>query len=181
MKSYFFTTHVNIAVLLFGLVALAPSSQAESQAGPFGGGGGGDFRIVCEPGEFVVGIDAQISHVVDRIAPVCGSRGGGTYGRPQAGTGEGKFQKMRCPGTGLLTILHVFVDAGPLVTNVGMSCWNPFNGDTANKVLRTGGVPVNDERFNCQNGEVAIGIFGRAGTAVDSLGLICDKWQIPGQ
>jgi hypothetical protein len=31
----------------------------------------------------------------------------------------------------------------------------------------------------CSQGEVGIGIYGRAGDAIDRLGLICEKWQPP--
>jgi hypothetical protein len=176
MNIRIFAPNATLATALCALLAVANVANAKTRIGPFGGGGGGDFRTVCEPGEYMVGFDAQTTHVVDRIAPVCG-RDGGTYGRPWAGGDNGRVKSLRCPGAGVVTILQVFVDAGPLISDVGMSCWNPISGETADKVLRTRGVSINSQRMICDDGQVAVGIFGRAGTAIDSLGLICDTWH----
>jgi len=162
------------------LPMLATDSRARD-VGDFGGRGGGEFRITCEPGDFLVGFDVMATHVIDRIAPVCGhARQGGTYGRQWIGGNAGTLHKPRCQPGAILTILHVFADKTPLVNRLGFTCWHPGTGAVTNSLPDYGGVAGNNQRLMCARGEVATGIYGRAGTAIDRLGLICDKWPLTG-
>jgi hypothetical protein len=158
------------------LVLFATEGQARD-LGPVGGAGGGEFRIACEPGDSVVGFDVMATHVIARIAPVCGNRKeGGTYGRPWIGSdvAGATLYKPRCEPGSILTILHVFWDRTPLINNLGFTCWNPKTG-TTNDVLPTfgGDTQVNQKRLRCKNREAGTGIVGRAGTAIDALGVTC--------
>jgi hypothetical protein len=170
-------------VVVLALWALPMHTQA-GDAGALGGGGGGEFRISCEPGHSLVGIDTMATHVIDRIAPVCGDRKASatdTYGRPWVGGEAGTLRKPRCPPDAVVTVLHVFVDSGLLVNRVGFTCWNPKTNAMTDSFPEYGGEPVNDQRLVCPQGEVGIGIYGRAGSAIDRLGLICGSWQVAAQ
>src|SRR5262245_25849711 len=174
------TVAVVIAWAACSVAAAILGSQSHARdVGSFGGTGGGEFRITCEPGDFLVGFDVIHTHVIDRIAPVCGdARKGGTYGRPWIGgvpkLATRRDRKERCQPGALLTILHVFADRIPLVNRVGFTCWHPGTGDVTNNL---GGVAGNNRRLICPHGEVATGIYGRAGTAIDRLGLICERFE----
>ena len=164
--------------------ALALSLSAmESQArdvGPAGGGGGEEFRTTCEAGGQVVGFDVVATHVLIRIAPVCGDRKKSptdTYGRPwSGGDAAGTLYKRRCELDAVITILHVFWDKTPLVNRLGFTCWHTRNNAMTNSSANYGGQAVGNKRLICPQGEVATGIYGRAGGAIDQLGLICEPW-----
>ncbi len=161
-------------ILLIGLLVGAPEAGHARDIGALGGSGGGAFRIACEPGDPVVGFDIWATHVVQMIAPICGStRRGGTYGMPTAGQRIGQRQHVVCPPGGVLTILHVFADRTPLVSGVGFTCWTARNATNSNHPPRSVGHATRNKRFICPPGEMATGIYGRAGTAIDKLGLTC--------
>jgi hypothetical protein len=179
MKNIRFIHWVAVALLC---VFAAPKAVLAGDAGAVGGTGGGEFRISCEPGDTLVGIDAMATHVIDFIAPVCGNRQKdslATYGRPSAGALAGTLYKPRCPPDAVLTILHVFADKTPLVARVGFTCWNIKTQEMTNSYAEFGGdTAVFDKRLVCPPGQVGTGIYGRAGTAIDRLGLICSDWQV---
>lgn len=160
-------------------LALFATEGQTKDLGPEGGSGGGEFRIACESGDSIVGFDVMATHVITRIAPVCGNRKeGGTYGRPWIG-GEvagATLYKPRCAPGSILTILHVFWDKTPLINKFGFTCWNPKSGKT-NDVLPSfgGNTQINQKRLICKNREVGTGIIGRAGTAIDALGVTCSR------
>ena len=168
-----------VAASALALCLPATDSKA-TDVGPAGGGGGGEFRIACEPGDQLVGFDVIASHVLVALAPVCGNRKlspTDTYGRPWAG-GEataGSY-KPRCELDAVITILHVFWDKTPLVNRVGFTCWHTRNNRMTNSPASYGGEAVGNKRLICPQGEIATGIYGRAGGAIDQLGLICGPW-----
>lgn len=169
------------ALAVAAAMLLPPVNAQAADAGALGGGGGGEFRIRCEPGDQLVGIDTMATHVIDFIAPVCGNRRTdplATYGRPSVGGQVGTLRKPRCPPSGVVTILHVFIDRTPLVSRVGFTCWNIVNNAMSDSFADYGGESVNDRRLICPPGEIGVGIYGRAGTAIDQLGLICEPWQV---
>ena len=170
----------SVSAIALALSVFATESHADD-VGAFGGGGGGPFRTACESGHFVVGLDTMATHVIDGIAPVCGDRRNdalATYGRPLAGGVAGTVRKPRCPPDSVLTILHVFIDNAQLVNRVGFTCWNTRTNEMTDSFPDYGGEAVSDLRLVCPLGEVGTGIYGRAGTAIDQLGLTCGKWQV---
>jgi hypothetical protein len=173
---------ISKAAIALICIFVAPQAVFAGDAGAVGGTGGGEFRISCEPGDTLVGIDAMATHVIDFIAPVCGNRQKdslATYGRPSAGALAGTLYKPRCPPDAVLTILHVFADKTPLVARVGFTCWNIKTQEMTNSFADFGGdTAVTDQRLICPPGQVGTGIYGRAGTAIDRLGLICSDWQV---
>jgi hypothetical protein len=48
-----------------------------------------------------------------------------------------------------------------------------------NSLPTYGGAEVSNLRMICPSGQIAVGIFGHAGSAIDQLGLICDNWVSP--
>jgi len=113
------------------------------------------------------------------IAPVCGHRQTSptaTYGRSPAGTSTGPWTKPRCEPNAVVTILDVFVGNLPFVSTVGFTCWNPITTKVTNSFADAGSPKVSHKPLVCPTGQIAVGIFGRAGTAIDQVGLICDKW-----
>jgi hypothetical protein len=168
-----------VAAIALALSVLAIESYARD-VGAAGGGGGGEFRITCEPGGQLVGFDVIATHVLIAIAPVCGDRKKSptdTYGRPWVG-GEatGNTYKPRCELDAVITILHVFWDKTPLVNRLGFTCWHTRNNRMTNSSPSYGGEAVGNKRLICPQGEIATGIYGRAGGAIDQLGLICGPW-----
>ena len=158
----------------------ATLAPGQTQQGPFGGPGGGPFQITCNPGDEVVGFDTmQQNGVLVGIAPVCGRRQTSptdTNGRPSAGTSTGPWNKLRCEPNAVVTILDVFVGNLPFVSTIGFTCWNPTASKVTNSYPDAGSPKVSDQHLVCPSGQIAVGIFGRAGTAIDQVGVICDKW-----
>ena len=172
-----------IAACSLGFSTLAAESEPVD-LGPHGGPGGGEFRTACNAGDAVVGFDVEATHVITRIAPVCGDRmNGGTYGTAWVGSevAGATLYKPRCKPGSILTIMHVFWDNTPLVSKLGFTCFNRANGQSNDSLPNFGGTSVANRRMACTNGPVGVGIFGRAGTAIDALGLTCDNVEPPNQ
>jgi hypothetical protein len=170
-----------VAAIALTLSLLGMESHADD-VGAAGGAGGGVFRTTCEQGGQVVGFDVGYTNVLIAIAPICGDRRKSptdTYGRPVVGgqlqSGE-SGRNLMCDTDAVVTILHVFWDKTPLVTRIGLTCWNTRNNALTNVLPDPGGQPVGNKRLICPQGEIATGIYGQAGTAIDQLGLICDNW-----
>jgi hypothetical protein len=171
---------VALACAVFG-IGLAGESQA-TKLQAIGGGGGGEFQTSCEPGDQLVGVDVVSTNVIVSIAPVCGNRRKSaldTYGRPWVGGQDGPWRKLRCPPRSVLTVLHVFIDKTPLVSKVEFACWNIDTNKMDNVVVQNSRAQVTrDVNLTCPIGEIGTAIYGRAGTAIDQLGLVCEKWQV---
>lgn len=168
-----------VAASALALCLSATQSEA-GDVGAGGGGGGGAFRISCEAGDQLVGLDVIATHVLIAVAPVCGNRKlspTDTYGRAWVGgEAEGGSYKPRCELDAVITILHVFWDKTPLVNRVGFTCWHTRNMRMTNSPASYGGEAVGNTRLICPQGQIATGIYGRAGGAIDQLGLICGPW-----
>jgi hypothetical protein len=166
-----------LAASACALVLMAMPVQAVD-VGALGGQGGGEFRTACRPGDALVGIDAlEKNGVITRVAPICGDRrvsSTDTYGSPWAGTDDGARHQVACPPDAVLTILHVFADTTPLVSRIGFTCWNMKTNEMTNRLPDFGGVDTGNQRFFCPDGHIGSGIYGRAGTAIDQLGLSCE-------
>jgi hypothetical protein len=169
-----------VIAALCGL-ALSSTGGKANDIGAFGGPGGGVFRTMCDPGGEIVGFDTMEKNgVIVRIAPVCAKRqlsATDTYGRPWIGTDTGTTHNPRCEPSAVVTILQVFVGKIPLVSRVGFTCWNVKNNNMTNSYPNYGGDETTNQRLICPTGQVAVGIYGHAGTAIDQLGLVCDNWQ----
>jgi hypothetical protein len=166
-------------LFMLGLGVVPSSGHADSMSGPIGGAGGGEYNTVCEPGDHVVGFDIRLKRtVMTSIAPVCGKKGG-TYGRPWAGGPAGKIYVARCPGLGMVTALNVSIDKTPLVSGLGFTCWNPYTSTVSEEGWAPFDTSVSTRMVRCGSGEISNGIFGRAGSAIDALGISCTPWEGP--
>jgi hypothetical protein len=138
-----------VAASALALFLPAMESQARD-VGPAGGGGGGEFRITCDPGGQLVGFDVVASHVLIRIAPVCGDRKKSptdTYGRTwSGGDAAGRLYQRRCELDAVITILHVFWDKTPLVNRLGFTCWHTRNNKMTNSL------PITAARLSATKG-----------------------------
>jgi hypothetical protein len=168
---------------------LQPLQPGQTTQGPFGGPGGGAFQTMCNSGDEVTGIDTiEKNGVIVRIAPVCGHRQTdplATYPRAWVGTdgtdpGPG-VHHPRCEPGAVLTQFQVFVGAIPLVSAVGFTCWNWKTNIQTSTLANYGtysGPQVTSQHEVCPPGQIAVGIFGHAGTAIDQLGLVCGAWTV---
>ncbi len=173
---------LTVSAIALALSVFAMESQA-GDAGAYGGAGGSPFRITCKPGHVVVGLNTITEHVITAISPICGDRRNDQYATYRAetvgtGSGAGTLREPRCPPGAMMTSLHVFIDSTPLVSRVGFSCYNVGTQELTNSLPNYGGKSSADLRLICSGGEVATGIYGRAGTAIDQLGLLCEYWHV---
>ena len=160
---------------------LLPGQTAQ---GPVGGAGGGQFQTMCNTGDQVVGFDTVVKNgVIIKIAPVCGNRQASptdTNGKPSVGTDTGGIQhNPRCEPSAVVTQLQVFVaniPNIPLVGAVGFTCWNWQTNKPTNSLANYGTTGGRTQHLVCPLGQIAVGIFGHAGTAIDQLGLVCGAW-----
>jgi hypothetical protein len=170
-----------LAACAIVLCAVATESRAKDTAA-FGRQGGGRFRAECGgPGDPLYGIDVQVANgVIVAIAPVCHDHNNpeitSTYGSPWAGqpkANQGPDFNLRCAPGSVVGILDVYVDGAFIVNNVGLSCFNPTTAQFNNVYPVTGAQTFSNKNVGCPGGMIGSGIYGRAGTAIDLLGLVC--------
>ena len=168
----------------------------------YGSEGGEEFRWVCSPGSYLVGIDGKTGAWVDRIAPICApwQRNSQTLGRPSIGRSRGDsnggislHRTCRKAGVNNLavqswTMLFLRSDNRQyLVRYIAAHCvsltgsddtsfWD-FGPHTLAETRRGpyGQLPPDQ---TCPAGEVAIGMRIRSGLFIDGLGLICGPTPI---
>ena len=179
------------------------SSQAFAGETPVGGGPGGNaFRITCPAGSFVVGFAYRNGQWFDRIAPICAPWqlaerrfGPGVAGGAAGDSEGGRPHTEQCPlGQYAITAVRFglslngdddrpqfvgWLDAHcqtvrPPWDARSISMGNPTNATWAHsRNLVEPTIERPQYHFVCPQGEVAVGIQGRAGLFVDALGLIC--------
>ena len=165
------------------------SERADSGAGrrAIGGPGGGDYRIGCGVGRFVVGLTGRAGDWMDQVAPICVKIDG--YGhwteapspRPSAGgSGGGAFTTL-CPRDTVVTGYYGY--AQKYVINIGLTCRSDGPDGTTFKptipALVGGSLGVSTSQGGgCGNGNAANGIIGRAGVYVDRFGLSCAGYLV---
>ena len=170
----------------------------------FGGGGGGDFRIVCPAGQLAVGVDVRAGAEVDQIQVICQAvglavdRAGAPFGYATAGVGGqsrtaiaggggGGQQTLVCPGGSFLHALRV--RSGARVDQATFTCARmAFRGypdapstrrtDTQSATFGGNGGGANAEQ-RCNDGELMSGLYGRSGARLDRLGPVCRRFSVP--
>mgnify|MGYP002777029204 CR=1 FL=1 len=180
------------------LLALAGAAAAKSYHGPIGFNGGSPFRALCNPGEILTGIAMQGNRALRVVAPICGRPRTATELDPASvyvfavvfGTVRAPGRHLRCPAN-LPAVRGMWIGTHrrlPLVDSIDLQCapvsdlapplavdaprhasW--FGGDKGGLFSAFRGVVP----LTCPQGEVAIGIFGRSGASIDSLGMVCDR------
>ncbi|MEO8017410.1 MAG: hypothetical protein ABI769_06330 [Pseudomonadota bacterium] len=194
-KSFAF---VSLLGLLFGLAhPLIAHAQADQILPHFGGAGGGDFVARCTRGDILTGFELQTGDDVDSIRPICARPMTATsigerflFGRKFGGDGGGSTKQLLCPDnapaiagvgididgrdTKIVNGIDIFCSAivpnQPMTATAATSYMGPHpEGGAFTTVL-------NFEDYNrqiCPAGLVPVGISGRSGVWLDSVGLIC--------
>jgi hypothetical protein len=179
-------------VILMGSVfgAYAQVSNTPHVGGP----GGAPFADDCKGDDVLIGYNVTQDKAMNTIAAVCQPQINGTlvdvnYGLTTRGTqptaGGGPVYP-RCPGGQAIFGLTIYVNKFDEIDSVSAVCVPllPHTGASAQlgRTMDRGG-DVRNEAIGCGNG-VAIGLAGRSGQLIDSLGLKCKAgfpWHTTGQ
>jgi hypothetical protein len=194
---------VATAVALVFVHFASPSWSAPSFTGALGGPDGRHFDIRCPQGAYLTMMRGRAGAWIDRVIPTCGFPGtlqsdGARYFVNQVelagiggsgGTTEGGGCQRSDVLQNKLVITRLLVEVAhagenTYVSNYWMDCRRldpPYQDEG------TGSVPPRLSRnapgvqyegagaVQCPEGQWAIGIHGRAGIYIDSIGLVCDN------
>lgn len=163
-------------------------------AGPHGGGGGGNFRSECRPNDALIGVNLMSGAALDAVVSICiplnperTEWAGQAYEPTQYWGGPGGgYQKIACQPGDVVRALRIA--SGPwseltIVKHIAIECrdlgsshtYQVVPGEVGGTVHVTEWVGCNDET------EIGSGIFGGSGTYVDRIGLICANVPRPSQ
>lgn len=180
------------------LTAVPAFAQADAVLPPLGGSGGGQYIARCNSGQYLTGFQLRTADDVDAIRPLCVS----IYGpeevsrfepyRSYLGGDGGGQREVLCPtntpvviglrigwegwATSVVNNIHLF--CGLAATSQTLSEFpsavfdGPIVGREPGPGGRFSGAP-NFRSQRCPDGYIALGINGRSGKWVDSVGLIC--------
>ena len=184
--------------ILIGSVVTAYAQIINTPA--VGGQGGGPLDDPCHPGDVMVGYNIQPGKALNTFAAVCQAQKNGvliganyglhTWGRDPEGTGGGPFPPFteidtpRCPAGQAIFGLTIWVNKFNEVDSVAATCVPLLpNSGTASQIPRSrtnGGQAVTEGAIGCGLGGIAVGITGRSGALIDSLGLKCSPfaWHV---
>jgi hypothetical protein len=168
-------------------MALIAKGFAVTEFPPWGGPGGSPFHEVCPAGQFVVGAHWQSGDWLDQISITCapvdatGLTGPQWHGSTFGGNG-GSADEKSCPPASVIRSGMIgrhptehyarFIDVACFrTTATGTSVSNFRLG--SNLPAFPGESVFGDILNGCPSGEAVIGIQGRSGSYVDSIGLIC--------
>ncbi len=174
-----------LAIVIVGVSALTPPAHAQERfTDPFGGDGGQQFVLRCPAGTEVTGVSALVGAYVNNIGPICN-------GRPMPGAGgRGNPRSASCPNGSIVDQIDAIALRSPnrLLKALGLRCVargtrqrtaavpldtpGAYTTTSFKQFAFTPGYPTGS--MNCA-GQSIIGLQGRAGAAVDALGLICGK------
>jgi hypothetical protein len=190
---------VHAVITLVATVFLASSARAQTDATlpALGGGGGRQFIARCQQGQLLNGFDLTYGDDVDAIRPLCvaayaPSRAGTVEPYPQRFGGVGGSPNSQMP-VRLASVRLVCPRESPIV--IGMFVrWEGDQMIVVNSIhlycgmarpTQTRGVYptvvfdantgewAGNYRQDCPAGLVGVGITGRSGKSLDSVGLIC--------
>lgn len=166
------------------LMATMPYAFAGTEFPPFGHNGGVPFRVVCPPGQYMIGAHYRSGKWMDQIAIICapvdatGMIGPQWIGPPIGGNG-GVPNSQSCPPNFIITGGGVLRNSDEhYVQMMDLKCESTINKSLY--TLGNVGTPSTvfpDFRNDCPTGEAVIGIKGGAGLYVDSIGLICGAFS----
>jgi hypothetical protein len=182
-------------IVLLGLALLAGVGgevRADTYLPAFGGNGGGQYISPCPPGQNLTGFQMRVGDDIDAIRPACAISLGPNVinGQPVninwAGGPGGSIQWLLCPastpivigidvqgeGVRTYTVNNIHLFCGLAVASVQARTSYPSAIFDAPQIPRNPGV-VGYQSENCPPGQVAIGVHGRSGEWLDSVGLIC--------
>lgn len=185
--------------LLF-VVALAASGGAAcaddhhpQDALLVGGNGGSDFREQCPQDWALAGVHVTLGVDVNSISPVCSPALPGTGDDETRQLGTYGYAKNR-PGTASCLpdfVQGMEVSSSPvnIVHDLKLVCAGADGGTHTASImtadgtqpLTPGGTAQGTGRTECPAGEIAVGLYGRHGSSVDALGLVCGTVSAPPQ
>ncbi len=178
---------LRLAVLaLTPAAALAQPYEELTRTGEFGGPGGGYFELMCDPNEVLAGISVAAGKDLNAVAARCQSMAndrptGQTRLTGIVGSGNGSSADALCTGD-LVEGMEVETSHVDLVHRVVLVCRQFAGGHRRERLARTdfggflkGGEAARSELASCGGDSYAIGIYGKYGSNIDSLGLICGK------
>jgi hypothetical protein len=187
-----------IVLLVMALLAgVGGKARAETYLLPLGGDGGGQYISPCPPGQNLTGLQMRVGDDIDAIRPACAiSRGPNVVnGQPVninwAGGPGGSIQWLLCPastpivigidvqgeGVRTYTVNNIHLFCGLAVVTAQAKPDLPSAIFDAPQIPRNPGV-TGYEREDCPPGQVAIGVHGRSGEWLDSVGLICGPARV---
>ncbi len=166
------------SIVLMAILAIAvplPSTAQERFTPPNGGLGGQQFISRCPSGALLTGIVALTGAYINNIAPVCDGRA------LRGAGGRGERRSVDCPaGSVIQSVWFISLRSdNHLLKNLNVHCVaRGTRIGTADIQLTTPGrfsgklelYPHGNMDCGAQN---ITGLQGRAGDAVDALGLIC--------
>lgn len=172
-----------VALCLLAAPLLAPSAFAEREAGSFGGQGGSPFHGTCSP-KALAGVFLRAGKALDAVMIDCGTlnkngtvtdvigdahfHAGGSGGDPFGSTGQ------FCPKNALVTGMRVWKDHNNIVNSFILRCTSMTDGTNTWTTMQAGGEAINDPvKILCKKDEIGTGIYGRAGSLIDNIGLLC--------
>ncbi|TIS61387.1 MAG: hypothetical protein E5W93_07965 [Mesorhizobium sp.] len=172
-----------VALCLLAAPLLAPSAFAEREAGSFGGQGGSPFHGTCSP-KALAGVFLRAGKALDAVMIDCGTlnkngtvtdvvgdahfHAGGSGGDPFGSIGQ------FCPKNALVTGMRVWKDHNNMVNSFILRCTSMTDGTNTWTTMQAGGEAINDPvKILCKKNEIGIGIYGRSGSLIDNLGLLC--------
>jgi hypothetical protein len=175
-------------VIFIGSVAGAYAQVTNTPT--VGGPGGGPFSDPCHPGDVMIGFNVTEGKALNTFAAVCQAQGNGvlvganyglrTFGQQAQSTGSyAGADYPRCPYGQAIYGLTIWVNKFNELDSVAATCVPLLpNSGTQSQLPRTptsGGVAVQESAVGCGSG-VAVGITGRSGALMDSLGLKCSNF-----
>jgi hypothetical protein len=187
---------------LIGLNSAAHADQPMvlGGVGVMGGPGGGQFVLMCPRDSFLVGSLMRRGYVIDYYEPICayvqpdggtgphfspfsgnrgtGGDGGGLDARECApGSVVSGLNVYRSTGNSAICGLTGYTDSGGwLACNMLHSCRRvspPFQTATAGGEIYNGVSSPMVGNLNCPPGQWAMGVYGRSGVYIDSIGPVC--------
>ncbi|HEU5137439.1 MAG TPA: hypothetical protein VFU13_20015 [Steroidobacteraceae bacterium] len=199
--------HVFTSLLVASALGLSSPvfAQADQILRPIGGPGGGQFFGRCPIGDLLTGFELRTGDDVDAIRPICaravnssaiGQRvkhaqsfggTGGTVGEivcpDEAPLVTGLFVGYEGEKTIIVNTLHLY--CGRIATDQPLST-HPTAVFDGSEIRRTKAgpfsghsyVPLYSDTHTCPSGLVAVGISGRSGIWLDSVGLICGGLRV---
>ena len=185
------------AALLF--FVLSAQAQTDVILPPIGGSGGGQFVARCPQGQFLTGFELRTGDDVDAIRPICVTAYGPADvgplvpGKISFGGNGGAPRQLLCPkdapivtgmfvraeGVDTLSVnnIHLWCGVAAATQNLSALPNAVFDGPVEKHngrdfIWEKDLTQVNDTQY-CPAGLVAVGINGRSGALLDSVGLIC--------
>ncbi len=174
------------ALLIFSVV----SAYAQVINAPqVGGTGGGPFDDACKPGDVLVGFNVSNGKAMNLFAAVCRAQNkgvlvGNDYGLRTWGHEDEDVIHLglhpRCQADSAITAMQVWVNKFQELDSIAATCtplrFNSFGAPPLQRTSPMGGQAIRNGVSPCPKGTFAVGVTGRSGALVDSIGLKCSSF-----